>query len=64
MGTKIRVDQTSLENPDAWDEELETDKSNRKRKGQDRRREIEDHMEEIRLRREIGDSYSDYDDYD
>ncbi|MBY4675695.1 hypothetical protein [Marinobacterium arenosum] len=62
MGTKVSVDHTSLDNLDEWDDDFSDKGSYRKKAGRDRRRDIEERLEEKRLRRQIESSY-DADDY-
>ncbi|GAA0683670.1 hypothetical protein GCM10009104_06060 [Marinobacterium maritimum] len=64
MGTKIRVDQVADDELDDWNEQFndeeEVSRSKVKYNGK-RRRQIEDFMEERRLKRQISDSFDDFD---
>lgn len=61
MGTRIRVDHDRLDDQTYWDEEHEETQPRRKPARKARRRDIEDRMDEVRLRRQIDDSYTGYD---
>lgn len=67
MGTKIRVDQVADDELEDWsdqfNEEEEVSRSRMKYNGV-RRRQIEDFMEERRLKRLISDIYDDLDHFD
>lgn len=57
MGTKIRVDQDSLDDFEDFDSNMESDNPKQKRYEKSRRRDIEDILEERRLRSQIMDAY-------
>ncbi len=63
MGTKIRVDQVSVDEIDDWSEQFseeeEIGRSRLKYNGK-RRRQIEDLMEERRLMKQISDVFDDH----
>ncbi|KAA0875179.1 PA3496 family putative envelope integrity protein [Nitrincola tapanii] len=63
MGTKIRVDQVTIEEVDDWSEQFsEDDDSGRSRLKYNgkRRRQIEDLMEERRLMKQISDVFDEH----
>ena len=63
MGTKVRVDQVSVDEIDDWSEQFSEDeeigRSRLKYNGK-RRRQIEDLMEERRLMKQISDVFDDH----
>ncbi|MCV6588153.1 MAG: hypothetical protein OIF57_03865 [Marinobacterium sp.] len=64
MGTRIRIDQSLLDDQNYWEETQQDAEPRRKTARRNRRREIEERMENNRLRRHIADSYQGYDHYD
>jgi len=61
MGTRIRIDQNRIDDQSYWEEEQEDAQPRRKPQRKARRRDIEERMEDVRLRRQIDDSYTGYD---
>ncbi len=56
MGTKIRVNQNPTDDVDDWDEDYQDDENKKLPRGR-RWRDIEDRLEDRRLRRQIEDVF-------